>query len=151
MSNEKKNDTVNLDELCGDDTLNTAEGGCDSDFAGRLEAEIMEIMGKSPMSEEFKADASQKEEKKAAPVVDEEDIFTSAVRIAVERGEISSSYLQRSLVIGYGRAAWIMSAMEELGYITPWGGGKPCKVLLSAEEYEKKVADGTLLGDAEQE
>ncbi len=55
------------------------------------------------------------------------DIFEKAVKLAKERGEISTSYLQRKLSIGYSKAARLIDEMEEKGLVTVPDGNKPRK------------------------
>jgi len=75
--------------------------------------------------------------------------FQAAVKLAVEEGKISTSLMQRRLGVGYGRAAKIIDSMEEKGYVSKPDGNKPRRVLLTAEEYAKRVTEGTLGGDDE--
>ena len=75
--------------------------------------------------------------------------FNEAVKLAIEEGKISTSLMQRRLGVGYGRAAKIIDAMEERGYVSKPDGNKPRRVLLTAEEYARRVTEGTLGGDEE--
>ncbi len=75
--------------------------------------------------------------------------FHEAVKLAVESGKISTSLMQRRLGIGYGRAAKIIDTMEQMGYVSKPDGNKPRQVLLTAEEYSRRLMDGTL-GDSEE-
>ena len=70
--------------------------------------------------------------------------FLDAVKLAVEEGKISTSLMQRRLGVGYGRAAKIIDTMEQMGYVSKPDGNKPRRVLLSAEEYTRRVSEGTL-------
>ena len=73
--------------------------------------------------------------------------FHDAVKLAVEEGKISTSLMQRRLGVGYGRAAKIIDTMEQMGYVSKPDGNKPRRVLLTAEEYAQRMADGTLGGE----
>ncbi len=75
--------------------------------------------------------------------------FHDAVKLAVEEGKISTSLMQRRLGVGYGRAAKIIDTMEQMGYVSKPDGNKPRRVLLTAEEYSRRVMEGTL-GDSEE-
>ena len=75
--------------------------------------------------------------------------FQAAVKLAVEEGKISTSLMQRRLGVGYGRAAKIIDCMEAKGYVSKPDGNKPRRVLLTAEEYAKRVTEGTLGSDEE--
>ena len=70
--------------------------------------------------------------------------FHDAVKLAVEEGKISTSLMQRRLGVGYGRAAKIIDTMEQMGYVSKPDGNKPRRVLLSAEEYSRRLTEGTL-------
>ncbi len=58
-----------------------------------------------------------------------DDLFPQAVEIALQAGEISTSFLQRKLSIGYNRAARIIDEMEARGIIGPAQGSKKREVL----------------------
>ena len=75
--------------------------------------------------------------------------FRDAVKLAVEEGKISTSLMQRRLGVGYGRAAKIIDTMEQMGYVSKPDGNKPRRVLLTAEEYSRRVMEGTL-GESEE-
>ncbi len=60
---------------------------------------------------------------------DDENLWQEALRIAYERGNISASFLQRRLKIGYNRAARIVEEMEEQGIVGPPNGSKPREIL----------------------
>ncbi|RTL73224.1 MAG: DNA translocase FtsK [Hyphomicrobiales bacterium] len=50
-----------------------------------------------------------------------EDLYTQAVRLVLEDGKASTSYIQRRLGIGYNRAADLIERMEDEGLIGPPG------------------------------
>ncbi|MBM4352340.1 MAG: hypothetical protein FJ109_00870 [Deltaproteobacteria bacterium] len=61
-----------------------------------------------------------------------DDLYEQAVAIAVSRGKISTSALQRELGVGYNKAALLMSRMEKDGLVGPQeAAGKPRVVLRS--------------------
>jgi len=61
-----------------------------------------------------------------------DDLYSNAVAIAVSKGKISTSALQRELGIGYNKAAVLMSRMEKEGIVgPPEAAGKPRVVLRS--------------------
>jgi len=63
-----------------------------------------------------------------------------AIEIVIESGQASTSYLQRRLKLGYGRAARIIDTMEQLGIVGPHEGSKPRQVLMTKQEwYERKL------------
>ena len=69
--------------------------------------------------------------------------------IKIEEGKISTSLMQRRLGVGYGRAAKIIDTMEQMGYVSKPDGNKPRRVLLTAEEYSRRVMEGNLGGEEE--
>jgi S-DNA-T family DNA segregation ATPase FtsK/SpoIIIE len=56
-------------------------------------------------------------------------LLSKAISLAKEKGEISTSYLQRKLGIGYSKAARLIDEMEEKGIVTPPDGNKPRKYI----------------------
>ncbi len=70
--------------------------------------------------------------------------FHDAVKLAIEQGKISTSLMQRRLGVGYGRAAKMIDTMEELGYVSAPEGNKPRRVLITMEEYLRRVSEGSL-------
>lgn len=67
----------------------------------------------------------------------EDEYFAQAVKIVVEAGQASVSLLQRKLPIGYARAARLIDAMEERGFVGPYEGSKPREVRMNYQEYER--------------
>ncbi|QJR21609.1 DNA translocase FtsK [Brevinematales bacterium NS] len=64
-------------------------------------------------------------------------LFEEALRLAAETGEVSASFLQRKLRIGYNRASRIVDMMESLHILGPsTGTSKPRQVLISPEEVD---------------
>lgn len=59
----------------------------------------------------------------------DDDLYEEARDIVMKSGKASTSYLQRKLSIGYGRAARIMDILEEKGVIGPANGSKPREVV----------------------
>ena len=74
--------------------------------------------------------------------------FREAVKLAIDEGKISTSLMQRRLGVGYGRAAKMIDTMEEMGYVSKPDGNKPRRVLITMEEYSRRVMDGEL-GESE--
>lgn len=56
-------------------------------------------------------------------------LFEKAVELIKGYEEVSASLLQRTLVIGYSRAARILDQLEEKGFVGRAEGGKPRKVI----------------------
>ncbi len=69
-----------------------------------------------------------------------DDKLDEAIEAVIEAGQASTSYLQRKLKLGYGRAARLIDTMEELGVVGPYEGSKPRQVLLTKQDwYERKM------------
>lgn len=68
-------------------------------------------------------------------------LLKPAVKLAVEKGKISTSLLQRNMSLGYGRAAKIIDIMESKGIVGPLNGSKPRDVLISYEDYLEMFVD----------
>ncbi len=63
-----------------------------------------------------------------------------AIEAVIEAGQASTSYLQRKLKLGYGRAARLIDTMESLGIVGGYEGSKPRQVLMTKQEwYERKM------------
>ncbi|MDD3035573.1 MAG: DNA translocase FtsK 4TM domain-containing protein [Candidatus Saccharimonadaceae bacterium] len=58
--------------------------------------------------------------------------YDDAVKLVVETGKASATYLQLHLRIGYARAARIIALMEDRGIIGPADGARPREVLVSS-------------------
>ena len=65
----------------------------------------------------------------------EDPKFFKAVALAVKMQKVATSFLQRRIGVGYGRAAKIIDRMEELGLVAEAEGNKPRKVLPAAQTY----------------
>lgn len=59
-----------------------------------------------------------------------DELLFDAVRLVVDKQQVSVSLLQRMLRIGYTRAARIIDSMEQSMYIGPYQGDKPREVLI---------------------
>lgn len=64
-------------------------------------------------------------------------LFEDAIRVVVESGQASASMLQRRLRVGYTRAARLIDAMEERGFVGPSDGAKAREVHLGQEDFER--------------
>ena len=62
-------------------------------------------------------------------------MLPQAIRIAIEAGKISTSFIQRKLQLGYSRAGRITDAMGNMGVIGPFNGSKPREVLWGMDRY----------------
>ncbi len=67
-------------------------------------------------------------------------ILEAAV-ICAEVGYGSASMVQRRLGVGFPRAAKIIDQLEKLGFLSPPEGPKPRRILMSVEEFERKLRE----------
>jgi S-DNA-T family DNA segregation ATPase FtsK/SpoIIIE len=74
---------------------------------------------------------------------DEDELLEEAKEMVINMGKASTSMLQRRLRIGYGRAASILDNLEDNGIIGPSNGSKPRELLVSKEQYEALLNQGT--------
>ena len=69
----------------------------------------------------------------------DEALIREAADLAFEYNQISTSFLQRKLRLGYSRASRIVDSLEERGLISAADGSKPRKVILSREAWESSL------------
>ena len=119
---------------------NNAKAKYNSEFINRIEEEAAKCG--------MKKGGSAGDSMPAGDMEGGDSKFREAVKLAVEEGKISTSLMQRRLGLGYGRAAKIIDSMEQMGYVSKPDGNKPRRVLLTPEEYARRVNDGTL-GDSD--
>jgi S-DNA-T family DNA segregation ATPase FtsK/SpoIIIE len=80
------------------------------------------------------------EDEKAGPggiEYEKDDLYDEASRIVVDSGQVSISYLQRKMRIGFSRAARLVDMMEAEGLVSPGAGGKPREVLVDRGYFEE--------------
>jgi DNA segregation ATPase FtsK/SpoIIIE, S-DNA-T family len=79
------------------------------------------------------------EEKKGPDAVEFErdELYDEAARTVVESGQVSISYLQRKLRIGFSRAARLVDMMEADGLVSAATGGKPREVLVGRDYFDQ--------------
>ncbi|MBO7564834.1 MAG: DNA translocase FtsK, partial [Clostridiales bacterium] len=65
----------------------------------------------------------------------EDDVFYDAVDVVIQTGYASVSLLQRRLNLGYPRASRLIDRMAEKGYIGPFEGSKPRKILIDPAQW----------------
>ncbi len=117
---------------------NNAKAKYNSDFISKIEEEAAKCgMGK-------KGSAMSEMPSGADDVEGGDSKFRDAVKLAIETGKISTSLMQRRLGVGYGRAAKIIDTMEQMGYVSRPDGNKPRNVLITMDEYMRRVSEGTL-------
>ncbi len=62
------------------------------------------------------------------------DVYAEALELTAGRERVSIALLMRALKIGYAKAAGLMEKMEKEGYVGPYNGSKPRKVLVSSKK-----------------
>lgn len=70
----------------------------------------------------------------------EDELLMEGLRVVIEADYAAVSLLQRKLQVGYPRAARLVDRLSELGYVGPFEGSKPRKVLITREQYENLFA-----------
>jgi len=74
---------------------------------------------------------------------DRDELYEAAVDVVVREGRGSVSLLQRSLGIGYGRAARLIDYMAEDGFVGQYNGSQAREVMLTPEQWdEMQNSDG---------
>ncbi|MCW5937693.1 MAG: hypothetical protein KIT11_10360 [Fimbriimonadaceae bacterium] len=100
--------------------------------------------------------AIEERESEMREAQDADPFWEEAVRWVVERGEASTSMLQRKFSIGFQRASRLLDAMEEQGIVGKRDGPRPRQVLvdpmqveviLGNQEYMTPVPDGETIDD----
>jgi hypothetical protein len=77
-------------------------------------------------------DGAGKGEKASRP---RDEMYIPAVEVVLREGRGSTSLLQRTLGIGYGRAARLIDAMAEEGIVGSYNGSSARDVLMSPEQW----------------
>lgn len=112
-----------------------AQGAFMSDEEIGRVVEALKVNGEPQYAEEVQAEierAGEDEEDDSDGGEEGDDpMFAKAVAIVKQNKKASTSFLQRKLGIGYGRAAKIIDEMEERGMIGPDGGpGSPREIYM---------------------
>jgi S-DNA-T family DNA segregation ATPase FtsK/SpoIIIE len=97
-------------------------------------ASFLRKQGKPVFNEEITA-----EDKKGGPEdfdFEKDELYDEAARIVVSSGQVSISYLQRKMRIGFSRAARLVDMMEAEGLVSQATGGKPREVLVGPDYFE---------------
>ncbi|MFA6306448.1 MAG: DNA translocase FtsK 4TM domain-containing protein [Patescibacteria group bacterium] len=74
---------------------------------------------------------------------DSDELLEEAKELIINSGKASASYLQRRLSIGYARAARLLDLLEEAGVISAGNGAKPREILITREQYDSMINQGT--------
>ncbi|NLF26217.1 MAG: cell division protein FtsK, partial [Deltaproteobacteria bacterium] len=92
--------------------------------APQYDSEILEICEKA-LEEENSSSMSA-----AGGVSEYDEFYDRAVQLVRDKGQASTSMIQRAFRIGYNRAARIIDVMEQEGLVGPMDGVKPREVLI---------------------
>ncbi len=66
------------------------------------------------------------------------ELIQAAAELAFEYGQLSASFLQRKLKLGYSRASRVIDALESAGLISAADGSKPRQLLLTRAEWDAR-------------
>lgn len=69
------------------------------------------------------------------------DVYVYALGYCILKDSTSIAMIQRLMKIHYALASMAVDWMEQNGYVTPFTGKAPRKVLLSLEQYKEKFND----------
>ena len=103
---------------------------------------VVEFIKNSTEITEYKEEIIEEIESKVEDMnskLDEEDkdeLLDEAIKVVVETGQASASFLQRRLRIGFNRASRLMEQLEERKVISPKDGSKPRSVLISKDDIQ---------------
>jgi S-DNA-T family DNA segregation ATPase FtsK/SpoIIIE len=87
----------------------------------------------------FDESITEEDEKGASGALEfeKDELYDEAARIVVSSGQVSISYLQRKMRIGFSRAARLVDMMEAEGLVSSGAGGKPREVLVDRGYFEE--------------
>ena len=77
-----------------------------------------------------------------------DDMYEQAIDVVIREGRGSVSLLQRSLGIGYGRAARLIDFMAEDGIVGQYAGSQAREVTITIEQWEQMQAGNAAAGAA---
>lgn len=110
---------------------------------------IAESTASKPQTQSVKQIHQEPEERIAPQIIDisdanlnvtafkySDELLPASFEVCVRAGSVSVSLLQRSLHLGYARAARIIDEMEELGLVGPFQGSKPRALLITESQWE---------------
>ncbi len=81
---------------------------------------------------------------------DDEELYPQAVRIVMESGRPSASFVQRQLKVGYNKSSRLVEMMEERGLVSPARGSGKREIMVDAQKWLAEHGGGTP-GAAEEE
>ncbi len=81
------------------------------------------------------------------PLKKRDDMYEAAVDVVVREGRGSVSLLQRTLGIGYGRAARLIDYMAEDGIVGAYAGSQAREVVISVSDWEAMQNGGATVAE----
>lgn len=88
------------------------------------------------------ASAAIEREEIARDMEESDPFYDDAVRWVVDRGQASTSLLQRKFSIGFQRASRLLDIMEERGIVAPRDGPRPRQVLITPDQVDEFLHHG---------
>jgi S-DNA-T family DNA segregation ATPase FtsK/SpoIIIE len=88
----------------------------------------------------FNDTITAEDEEKSGPgnlEFEKDELFDEAARIVVTSGQVSISYLQRKLRVGFSRAARLVDMMEADGLVSAGTNGKAREVLVDRNYFDE--------------
>ena len=74
---------------------------------------------------------------------DRDEYFAESGRLIIEKEKASIGMLQRAFKIGFNRAARIMDQLSDAGVVGGEEGTKPRKILMTMDEFENLLSEGS--------
>ena len=122
--------------------LKKLDGEKANDGDGVVFAFTLNQLSEEPSVSERESEQEQSNDNASAVAyVDDNELFVAAARLVVEEGVVSTSFLQRRLKIGYGRAAEIVDRLEKLSIVSPVDGNHARRVLVSSQKLDRILRD----------
>ena len=87
--------------------------------------------------------ATRRRRRRQETFSDRDELYEAAIDIVVREGRGSVSLLQRSLGIGYGRAARLVDFMAEDGIVGAYNGSQAREILLTVEQWEQMTGQNS--------
>ena len=69
------------------------------------------------------------------------DVYVYALGYCILKDSTSIAMIQRLMKIRYAPAAMAVDWMEQNGFVTPFTGKSPRKIIITLEEYKEKFDD----------
>lgn len=136
----KKNETYSIFSeggLCGNCFLSLPNGEKISCLLKEIATSESKLENLKNMYYEEEKRREKGEVASAAILEFSREEFVSAVEMALEAGQVSTSHLQRRLRLSYTKAGKIVDEMERLHIVSGPNGSKPRSVLIDISQWVK--------------